>query len=186
MRGATSAASRPIVTSSSSMRATERPSAWTSRTMICSPPSPLIRRSTRNRSSPVRIAPASARAPRASARASTMRLFPAPVSPVRTVRPGPNSTRTASMMASPATPSSRICEPPAALPFAALTFAALTAEGGQPSGAQGPRRVRVRRVLRIGSAPPPPQPSHDRRVRAARRSNHQWRSPPPLLRLRCR
>ena len=52
-------------------------------------PGRSMRASTRATSAPWRTRPLSARAPRASPRASISRLLPAPVSPVSTFRPGP-------------------------------------------------------------------------------------------------
>ena len=97
--GPTSSASRAAVTVASSRRAVERPAAVTSRTAMSGSGVRSNRASTRADSAPWRTSVVSARAPSASPRASMSRLLPAPVSPVMTLNPGSNASRSRSISA---------------------------------------------------------------------------------------
>ena len=105
--GSTTAARRAAVTVSSSMRATLRPAAPTSRTQMSGSrhPGRTAPRPAR-RAAPWRTRPASARPPITRRSASMSSDLPAPVSPVMTVKPGPSATRARSMSARSRTVSS--------------------------------------------------------------------------------
>ena len=133
--GSTTWASRAAVTVSSSMRATLRPSADTSRTQM----SGSGAASNVEQRFDARARGAVAHETRVGARAhhqpsaSISSDLPAPVSPVMTVRPGPNATRTRSMSARSRTASSRQHQP-------ILTAAeALRRAAAPPSAAAAPR-----------------------------------------------
>ena len=81
---------------------TARPSA-SKRSRTSHPAGSSNTASTRASSHPARIISALARLPRNRPNASTRMLFPAPVSPVITVKPGPRGTSTSSMRANPDT-----------------------------------------------------------------------------------
>ena len=123
----TSSARRAAVTVSSSTRAVERPLAATSRTAMSGSGRRSKSASTRAVSAPCRTSDVSARAPSASPSASMIRLLPAPVSPVRTLKPGSSESRRRSMSARSVTASS--------------SSRPVTTAAGRPCGAAGPRRA---------------------------------------------
>ena len=137
--GPTSSASREAVVARSSSRAVERPPVVTSRTAISGSGSRSNRASTRADSAPWRMSPESALAPRTRPSASITRLFPAPVSPVMTLRPGPSGKRRRSMRAR-------------SLTVISSSRPAFTTAGAPPCGAAGPRTAGRPRVRSGGSA----------------------------------
>src|SRR5438270_5117680 len=80
-----------------SMYARDRPRAGTTRASTRSSSPETNRPSTRASSAPRRTSTPSARPPTSSSMASTTRVFPAPVSPVSAVIPGPSTRRRSSM-----------------------------------------------------------------------------------------
>ena len=114
---------------------------------------------TRAASAPWRMSVESARAPVARPSASISRLFPAPVSPVKTFSPGARSSRSRSIRARSVTVSSRRrpagCSP-------------VTTAAARPSAGTGPRTAARRPARRGGSAARARGPPRRRRRRSGR------------------